>query len=222
MNLIPILLLAMIAAFLGLRLYSVLGKRTGHEQKPLSRTTDESTVISPSRLPGVASKTAAEDDSAQDDDFICDAAAEEGIRALLAADRHFDTERFLEGAKSAYRMILEAFWSGDRVALRELANDEIYEGFDAAITEKEKKDEKLKNRLVRIDRVRIVRASVTQDMARVTVRFTADIVAITCNAAGDVIAGSLTDAVVTTDIWTFSRPLDSSDPNWKLEETETG
>jgi predicted lipid-binding transport protein (Tim44 family) len=216
---LSIVLLAMIAAFLGLRLYSVLGKRTGHEQEPaLPRADDGAALVPP---PSTADKGAAVDPARRDRELVYDPAAENGLRALLAADRNFDAGRFLEGAQAAYRMILEAYWSGDRTTLRDLCDDDTYEAFASAIDAREARSERLDNRLVAIETARIADVLVHRGEARVTVRFDADIAAVTRDADGNVIAGSLTDAAQTHDRWTFSRRIASADPNWKLDETET-
>lgn len=219
---ISIVLLAMVAAFLGLRLYSVLGKRTGHEQEPvLPRAEDRTTAAQP-RIPDIGDAAAANTDAgAVARGMVYDPSAEAGIKALLAADRSFDAARFIGGAEAAYRMILEAFWSGDRATLRDLCDDDTFSAFDGAIAAREERGETLDNRLIRIDAARIVAADVTRGIAHVTVAYTADIVAVTRGKDGTVVAGSLSDAVETHDRWTFVRDTASRDPNWKLDETES-
>ena len=143
-----------------------------------------------------------------------------GVRAILAADPSFDVARFLEGSKAAYRLILESFWKGDMAALRPHVDDHVYDTFAAAAEQREKDGLTLDNRLVVIDQALIAEASVEKKLALVTVRFEADIAAVTRNAEGQVVAGSLSDAVQTRDLWTFRRDLASSDPNWLLIETD--
>jgi predicted lipid-binding transport protein (Tim44 family) len=213
--LLYVIVLAMIAGFLALRLYSVLGKRTGHHQ-PLPRPAEEGGVASrPAQRtidmpaePREAQKRSIED------------RAETGVRAIVAADPNFDVVQFLDGAKGAYRMILEAFWKGDRETLAWLAEDDVKAAFEDAIAERESAGHTLDNRLVSIERAVISDASVEGQVARITVRFDADIAAVTRDAEGNVVAGSLSDAVETHDVWTFARCLRSDDPNWKLAETD--
>jgi predicted lipid-binding transport protein (Tim44 family) len=143
-----------------------------------------------------------------------------GVRALLAADPSFDVARFLEGAKSAYRMVLEAYWRGDAAALRPYVDDHVYETFAGAIQQREKDGFVLDNRLVNVEQSLITGASAEHDLAVVTVRFEADIAAVTRNRDGEVVAGSLSDAVQTRDVWTFRRAIGSRDPNWLLIETD--
>ena len=210
-----IVLLAMVAAFLALRLYSVLGKRTGHEQQPLPRAADERVVPTP--LPRPIDAVAEPRDAAS---RPIDPGAEAGLRAVIAGEPGFDVARFVEGAKAAYRMTLEAFWKSDEAALAELAEPDVRQAFAEAIAARREAGETLDNRLVSIERATVVDASVSGRAARIVVRFDADIAAITRDADGNVIAGSLTDAVETHDVWTFARTLKSADPNWKLADTD--
>jgi predicted lipid-binding transport protein (Tim44 family) len=212
-----IILLAMVAAFLGLRLYSVLGKRTGHEQEPVSRQPLEGTppLIRQPMMGGESSPALA-----QGDVSAIDLAAQSGLRSIVNADRLFDAGLFVEGAKSAYKLVLEAFWKSDKEALRFLCDDDVYDSFVEEIDRRAAKGEVLENRLVRIEEARIVDASFDHPMARVTIRFDADIAALVKDAEGNVIGGSMTDAVESHDIWTFMRDIKSGDRNWKLDETD--
>lgn len=216
---VEIVILAMVAAFLGLRLYSVLGRRAEHEERPIQprfepkgeapRTVSQdlsgtgSGVLSPrAMVPGVTP------------------AIERGLKEIAAADRRFDTLGFVDAARAAYRMVLEAFWKGDREALSHLCDRQVLADFNAAIDAREAAGEKLENRLVRIEEATIVAASYQAPVARITVRFLADIAAMTRNAEGQMIAGSLDDAVEACDMWTFTRNTTATDPDWHLEETD--
>ena len=177
-----IVLLAMVAGFLALRLYSVLGKRTGHEQ-PLVRTAE------PATAGGVRAGDGLAELKIQPPQPI-EGRAESGLRAIIAAEPGFDVTRFVDGAQAAYRMVLEAFWRGDEAALADLVSPDVLAAFRDAIAARREAGETLDNRLVSIERTTLV------------------------------IAGSLSDAVETHDLWTFGRTLKSSDPNWKLCDTD--
>ena len=212
-----IVILALIAGFLALRLYSVLGKRTGHEQEPALRPAEERakvTVLQPRPVSDISG------DSVRLADGLIAPGGEAGVRALIAADRNFDVPQFVEGAKAAYKMVLEAFWRGDRSELEWLCDTDVLTSFEEAIAQREAAGHVLDNRLVRIDKAQIVGANVNGRVAEVSLRFEADIAAVTRDKDGNVVAGSLTDAVSTNDIWTFTRDLRSTDPNWKLSETD--
>jgi predicted lipid-binding transport protein (Tim44 family) len=214
-----IVLLAMIAAFLGMRLYSVLGKRTGHEQEPVLPR--ERTAAAPVRLDENDGSQAAAAAPADTSGLVYEPAAEAGLRQLLATDRNFDAGRFMEGAEAAYRMILEAYWKGDRDTLRDLCDDDSYDAFAEAIAAREARGETLDNRLVGIDSAKITAVELNRGEARVTVRYHADISAVTRDADGKLIAGSMSDAAQADDLWTFRRQIGSNDPNWVLDEAES-
>ncbi|MGD9811014.1 MAG: Tim44/TimA family putative adaptor protein [Sphingobium sp.] len=212
-----IVILALVAAFLALRLYSVLGRRTGHEQQPAPLQGDDR--VAPKILqPNVQPQSAPERTGLGDTPIAAD--AEAGIRAIIAADRYFDVQQFLDGARSAYGMILDAFWNGKRDDLRWLCDSDVAQSFEQAIDEREAAGQVLDNRLVRIDKVHIIEASLRGSTAHITVRFDADIAAVTRDKDGNVVAGSMSDAIATHDVWTFSRDIGHADPNWKLSETD--
>ena len=210
-----IVILALVALFIGLRLYSVLGERTGHEQQPILKPADPARVEPRVTQPLVPTPSAE-----NPDDLAYVPLAGPGVRAMLAADPSFDVARFLEGAKSAYRLILESFWKGDLDTLRPHVDAHVYETFATAVEQRNKDKLTLDNRLVTIEQAVISEANLERTVALVTVRFEADIAAVTRNSEGQVVAGSLSDAVQTQDLWTFRRDLASRDPNWLLIETD--
>lgn len=211
---LEIVILAMVAGFLGLRLYSVLGRRAEHEEEQpiptrFERAEDSAGEERRTVLPTTGLKRRETVD-----------ANEAGVRAIAAADPRFDVTGFVEGAKGAYRMVLEAFWEGDRETLRELCDDDVYAQFVSAIEARKAAGETLDNRLIRIEDATIKSAELDGRTARVAVLFVADIAAVTRDAEGTVVAGSLNDAVESRDVWTFMRDLDASGPDWKLDETD--
>jgi predicted lipid-binding transport protein (Tim44 family) len=210
-----IIILACVAVFVGLRLYSVLGRRTGHEQ-PIVKPADGPLVArSTAEIP--AERVVGQPGSAA---AMIESDAMDGVRAIVSADPHFDVAGFLEGAKSAYRVVLEAFWRGDEAAIEKLVETDVLATFHDAIAARAEAGETIENRLVAIERAAIDSAGIAGQMAIVTVRFDADIAAVTRDSEGNMIGGSLTDAVQTHDLWTFSRHIRADDPNWILIETD--
>lgn len=210
-----IVILAMVALFLGLRLYAVLGKRTGHEQ--VLRNPADDRPVPPITLPRTAEPTPdARDQGLQ----AIESRAQSGLRTLIAADSSFDVSGFLEGSKSAYRMILEAFWKGDEETLGWLTEDHVRDAFAEAIKARNDAGHVLENKLVAIERALITDVVIQGRAVRITVAIDADIAGVTRDSESTIIAGSLSDAVETHDVWTFSRTLKSNDPNWKLADTD--
>jgi len=211
-----IVILALVALFIGFRLYSVLGERTGHEQQPVLKPAESDARAAPP----VAQPPVAPPAPPETGDLAFVPTAGPGVRAILAADSAFDVARFLEGAKSAYRMILEAFWKGDLDVMRSHVDDHVYDAFKTAVEQRASEGLTLDNRLVAIEQAVISEATLERGAAIVTVRFEADIAAVTRNSDGQVVAGSLSDAVQTRDLWTFRRDTNSRAPNWLLIETD--
>jgi predicted lipid-binding transport protein (Tim44 family) len=212
-----IVILAFVALFIGLRLYSVLGERTGHEQQqPILKPADPDARVEPR----ASQPSAAVPVAADSGDMAFLPTAGPGVRAILAADPAFDVARFLEGAKGAYRLILEAFWKNDLDSVRGHVDAHVFETFAGAVEQRKKEGLTLDNRLVTIDQAVISEAEIERGVAIVAVRFEADIAAVTRNAKSEVVAGSLSDAVQTRDLWTFRRDIASHDPNWLLIETD--
>lgn len=209
----------MVAAFLGLRLYSVLGRRAEQEEEPVPQRFDADDkpagIVRPAQAASVAAPRPPELEGVMP-------AVERGLREISSADSKFNLPQFLEGARGAYRIVLEAFWHGDRETLRELCDDDVYAGFGAAIDAREAAGEVVDNRLIRVEEVRIHSASLDGKMARIALLFVADVAAVTRDKDGTVIAGSLDDAIESRDVWTFARNVAARDPNWLLDETDEG
>ena len=214
-----IVILALVALFIGLRLYSVLGERTGHEQ-PIAKPVEADSDARPAARAAAAQQGGTPLAAGENNDLAYLPTAGPGVRALLAADPSFDVARFLDGAQAAYRLILESFWKGDLDAMRPHVGDHVFETFASAVEQRANDGLVLDNRLVAIEQAVIAGAEMDRKVALVTVRFEADIAAVTRNAEGDVVAGSTSDAVQTRDRWTFRRDIGANDPNWQLVETD--
>lgn len=226
-TIVSVVILAMIAAFLGLRLYSVLGRRPEQNEEPMRGRIEQTDPSRAARAatPKIADKAAVAArprDVAEAERPGLIPGAETGVRAIVAADRRFDVGLFLAGARGAYGMVLAAFWRGDKEELAQLCDRDVYEGFAAAIDAREAAGETVDSKLIRIEEATIVSADFAAPVARITVRFRADIAAVTRDKDGNVIAGSLHDAIESNDVWTFSRDLTSRDPDWLLDETDEG
>ena len=198
-----------------------LGRRAEHEEEGLPRRMEgkDNGALPPAQQAPQQSAPAVTEQQAQRDVLP---QVERGVQSIISADRGFDIVSFLEGAKGAYGMILEAYWSGDKETLRELCDDSVYEGFAQAIDAREEAGETLDNRLIRIEDATVRDAELERKEARITVRFVADIAAVTRDGDGNVVAGSLDDAVESRDIWTFARRVDARSPDWQLVETDEG
>ena len=216
---VEIVILAMIAAFLGLRLYSVLGRRAEHEEEVIPTRFDQGDGPADARVPPMQPPAPSGRPAGL---AGVGGPVEQAIRAISSADRRFDLMAFLQGARSAYQTILEAFWRGDKEELEMLCTPDVYDSFSSAIDARNAAGEVLDNQLVRVEDVVVDSAALDGRTARIAVRFTADIAAVTRDKDGNVIAGSLDDAIESRDVWTFVRQVDATGPDWLLEETDEG
>jgi predicted lipid-binding transport protein (Tim44 family) len=227
-----------LAVFIFLRLRSVHGQRTGRERPPYDpysardamRPASEKVVALPNRTAEQVKKPAeqAEPDKAADSGDRWKGVAAPGspqfagLNAIAAADPSFDAKHFLTGARGAYEMIVSAFAEGDSRTLKGVLSKEVYDGFESAIAERERRGEKVESRFVSIDNADIVAAELRGRVAQVTVKFNSQLVTATRNKDGEVIDGGDEKVTEVTDSWTFARDVSSRDPNWKLVATEPG
>ncbi|HEX2151526.1 MAG TPA: Tim44/TimA family putative adaptor protein [Stellaceae bacterium] len=217
-----IILFAMVAAFLILRLRSVLGRRTGHERRPdpVSRTAEQAREkignnVVPLGARGTETQPPLPTTKPPD-------AVAAGLERIRSADPEFDPAGFLEGARMAFEMIVAAFAAGDKAQLRPLLSDEVYKPFSEAIEEREAAGETLETRILQLKSIDIVEAGLAGRTARVTVKFVTDQVNVLRAHDGSVVDGHPEDPAEKTDFWTFARDTRSGDPNWVLVTTASG
>jgi predicted lipid-binding transport protein (Tim44 family) len=237
------LLFLVLAVVIFLKLRSVLGRRTGHEQtrferykaqqEARQRTSEvpEKVVTLPRRdreeareeadmRPGQEQEARAEGEQRVRDFAAGNTEMGKGLVDLVRADPSFDPAPFLQGAKAAYEIIVTAFAEGNRKTLKDLLNTDVYDGFSRAITERESRGEQIDQSFVGIKSADLVEAEVKGGMAQLTVKFVSELISATRDRAGVVIAGDPKRIREVTDIWTIAREVMSRNPNWKLVATQ--
>lgn len=231
------LLLLAVALIVFWRLKSVLGARTGNERPPVDpmgpARKDEPPVLKPEpegkvlRFP--QSDEAHQKPPAADEEPVppvwtgyAEAGTElaAGLDRLAAADRGFTPKSFIEGAKIAYEMVIDAFARGDRDALKNLLSRDVLEGFSRAIDDREQAGNRVESRFVGINSARITAAGLSANRASVTLQFVSELISATYDKSGGVIEGDPKQIREITDVWTFERDVTSKNPNWKLAATQ--
>lgn len=218
-EMIQIIVLAAIALILVLRLRSVLGTRSGYEKpEGLSRP-----------RPGLPSRAPAPLDVAEAEETDADLAAHaqpgspsfRALAAIRAAEPDFDVDRFLDGAKQAYEMIVTSYESGDLSPVAGFVAPEVREGFEQAIADRRAKGLTLEARFIGIRDCRIAEARFdpATAMAEISIAFTAERVSVVRDRAGRVVEGDPNAVRRQTDTFTFERRVGSPDPNWTLVAT---
>ena len=195
---IDILILAIIAGIVLLRLRSVLGRRTGHEKTDqtsynyeTSQTSKEEKVIP------IEPKTSS---SAREDGW-------------------FDNDDFLRGAANAYETIVTNFENGNKDALKSLLSDDVLNSFSSVIDERNSKNETVEFNFIGIEKSEIVHKDLKKNPMEVTVRFISEMITCIKNSKDEVISGSLNQVQKITDVWTFEKIKDKKSSNWLLAAT---
>ncbi|MBU6463100.1 MAG: Tim44 domain-containing protein, partial [Bradyrhizobium sp.] len=225
MDIYTIIFLAL-AVFIFLRLRNVLGQRTGSERPPYDRAArnvvhgvqdNHNVVPIPGAVIDQAPLAPTADVAPPTDRWkgITEPGTPlaQGLDAIAAQDSAFDPRHFVSGARSAYEMIVLAFANGDRRALKDLLSSEVYESFEAAIKEREKREQKTETRFVSIDRAELVNADARDRSAQLTVRFVSQMISVTRDKDGTIVDGNPDKVADITDVWTFARDVTSRDPN---------
>jgi len=217
-NLVEIILFAMLAAFLVYRLRSVLGKRTGNENR-------RPNIFSPG-----------DNDADQDADNVIplpdtrqaeptavtpDTPLAAGLAQIKIADRSFDDTGFMKGAQAAFEMVIKAFSTGDGKTLNMLLADDVYQDFANAIRQRELANQTLETTVVSIESTDLLEAEMQDSVAMVTIKFVSEQIKATLDENDEVVDGDQSLVITVTDIWTFARDTRSDNPNWKLVATRS-
>ncbi len=239
---IEILFWAAIAVFLVLRLHATLGSRTGHDRKaekpphpgspdpkvisldskrPPEDTTPPDNITPDNMTPDTATVAALHHGKTTQQLLDPDSPLALGLRAIIGRDDSFDSAAFLNGAATAFDMIITAFASGDRETLKNLLSVKVFDNFNRAITTREADGNSLETTLVALSNAELVSARQQDDRALLDVSFVSEQITVTRNSAGEIIAGDPNSVRQIRDLWIFARDLQSENPNWELVETRT-
>ena len=223
---LSVIVFLVLAAFVGWRLYSVLGTRTERDgessasrfrpvapAQPAELPTTNETIIEgeakpihdPARWRGIAEP---------------DSPLAQALDRVFEAEPGFDPRHFLSGGRAAYEAIVLAFAAGDRATLKDLLSRDVFESFTNAIAEREGKGETVETTFVGLDKAEIKDAQIKGKTLQITVKFLSKLITATRNAKGEIIDGAIDKVIDVTDVWTFAREVDSRDPAWKLIATE--
>ncbi len=235
------LLFLVLAVVIFLKLRSVLGRRTGHEQTRYDRLKaqqeaaqrngklvgQDKVITLPRReRDEVEVRPAAESAVRTDVEERAKGLAAgngglaEGLIGIIRADPTFDPDQFLKGARAAYEIIVTAFAEGNRKTLKDLLSRDVYDGFAGAITEREARGEQIDQSFVGIRSADIVEAELKNGLAQLSVKFVSELISATRDKAAEVISGDPKRIKEVTDIWTFAREVASRNPNWRLVATQ--
>lgn len=221
MEFLDIIIFAAIAAFLVMRLWTVLGRKNEDEKQrpnpfatPDPRSHDEGDVmVMPDRvkLPLSSAVTA-----------FGHAAASlaGGLDQIKTADSSFDEKKFLQGAKAAFSMIVSAFAKGDLAHVERLLAPDVAQQFSSAVAKRIAAGHSLESKIDNITEAEVIAAQMDGEKAKLTVNFVSNQTNVTRDAKGNIVSGSPDQLEEIQDTWVFARDMSSNDPNWQVLETK--
>ncbi len=199
MQVLELVIFAALAAVVLFQLYTVLGRRVGRQP--------EDAEAEGQRPAGELETRRVEDPA--------DGVVPSGAAAIQARDAGFDVSRFLSGSRAAYEMVVRAFAEGDRETLKNLTSPSVYQTFDTAIAAREAEGRTETAEFLQTPRADMENAEMTGNLARVRVRFLAEVRSRSKGPEGEAV-----DDRRTAELWTFERSVDSRDPNWALARVD--
>ncbi len=227
---LDIIFFALIAAFLVLRLRSVLGRRDGFDGRgqgkghdpfglgrPRQEADNENVIPLPERDTPSAFEEIVNGETNGAEEEMSPVVA--GLAQIIRIDPSFDTEEFLVGARTAFEMIISAFASGDTETLENLLSRDVCGNFADAISKREDAGETLETVVTAIRASEIVEAYMDGSSATITVKFVSDQINLVRDDEGRIKEGDPETPVEVVDFWTFARNSRSRDPNWTLVAT---
>ncbi len=224
---LDIILFAAIAAFFVLRLRGVLGKRTGHDKRKADpfgareKTEDDDDDDKVISLPDRSQSARAEETGETEEEDAAATPLDAGLIQVKRVDKSFDADEFVNGARTAFEWVIDAFAQGDAKTLRPLLSNDVYGDFAGAIEEREAAGQKLETTLVGITDAEIIEAELQGRTAFVTIKFISEQVNVVRDSDGEVVDGDPNHVTKITDIWTFARNTRSRDPDWTLVATRS-
>lgn len=212
-----ILFFAFLTGYMIFRLWTILGKRTGFEAPPPSPQPEkdaDNVLALPVRL---KQKSGLPEDAPSSPELK--PSLEEGLKKIQAADPEFRLEPFLNGAVTAFEMIVEAFAAGDKNTLKPLLSPSVFKSFSGALQDRQEAQQTVETKIVNLRDPEVISMDIKGKQEQITLKFVSEQITVTKDAEGKILDNPARLSLVMNDIWTFSRPIGSANPNWVLVAT---
>jgi predicted lipid-binding transport protein (Tim44 family) len=218
-----IIILALVAGFILLRLRSVLGQKIGNDEPDFLKQAQARPETPDEPIIKLGDKALKFKIKEPEPDTYLQSVKEKDIADVLTAikakDAGFMATQFMQGAKMAYEMVFDAYNKDDKATLKMLLSDDIYNDFVSAIEERSKSDRKAETTLVSVVAKDITKASFSGNMARLMVMFSIEQVTVVRDAEGKIVEGDASQVQRVEQDWMFEKDISSKNPNWKIIET---
>ena len=214
----------LVAIFLIVRLRSVLGRRTGNEKKPKDIFTYQDSLLEPDKKKLLEGKESIKRKPSVglSEKKISNLKKGTGLEEIFYFDKNFSPKKFLEGAKIAFRSIIETYAKGEINKIKNLLSSNVFSAFSKEIKSRIKKKHSLEHTLISLKSADIEKIHVKSSIADIVVKFVSEQVNLLKNKKGKILSGNDEYIENHIDYWTFSKDLKSSNPNWKLVVTKSG
>lgn len=202
---LDIIILGLLAIFLGFRLKGLLGDRSGFSgdlnntdatKKETSTENQNVIKLNNKSLDG------------------------EGIDFLIKADPSFDEKEFLEGAKNAFKIIIKAFSESDTEKLKQLLDYDLLNSFTKSISEREARQERQVSDILSFKNFDIIKVNISSNIASISLKIVSEQIKYLVDKRDEVLEGNKEKPEIIKDKWVFERDISSYNPNWKLVETD--
>ena len=201
---LDIIILGLLALFLGFRLKNLLGDRSGYGEDVNNLETYNEKKLDNNNVINLNKKKI----------------TGEGLEVLKKSDPNFSEEEFLTGAKQAFKIIIEAFVDSDVEKLKPLIDYELLKSFTKSISEREARQEKQFVDIISINKLDIINISLNDNVASISIRIESEQIKYTIDKNDKIIDGNKDVSEIIKDKWVLERDISSNDPNWKLVETD--
>ena len=214
----------LVAIFLIIRLRSVLGRRTGNEKKPKDIFTYQDSILEPDKKKLLEGKESIKRKPSVGlpEKKISNLKKGTGLEEIFYFDKNFSPKKFLEGAKIAFRSIIETYAKGEINKIKNLLSSNVFSAFSKEIKSRIKKKHSLEHTLISLKSADIEKIHVKSSIADIVVKFVSEQVNLLKNKKGKILSGNDEYIENHIDYWTFSKDLKSTNPNWKLVVTKSG
>ena len=212
----------LVAIFLIIRLRSVLGRRTGNEKKPKDIFTYQDSILEPDKKKVLEVKESIKRKTSlsSPEKKISNLKKSTGLERIFYFDKNFSPKKFLEGAKIAFKSIIETYAKGEISKIKNLLSSNVFSAFSREIKSRVQKKHSLEHTLISLKSADIEKIHVKSSIADIVVKFVSEQVNLLKNEKGKILKGNDEYIESHTNYWTFSKDLKSSNPNWKLVVTK--
>ena len=201
---LDIIILGLLALFLGFRLKNLLGDRSGYGEDVNKIETYNETKPDNNNVINLNKKKI----------------SGEGLETLKKGDPNFSEDEFLNGAKQAFKIIIEAFVDSDIEKLKPLIDYELLKSFTKSISEREARQEKQFVDIISINKLDIINISLVDNIASISIKIESEQIKYTIDKNDRIIDGNKEVSEIIKDKWVLERDTSSNNPNWKLVETD--